>query len=320
MALHPQLARIFSQQAPQVSFLSKLPAHEQVQLAEQIQKRIHDEHSMLFSVIGLGSNMLPDYLKARLAEHTLGPKVTAYLLSYIPVGRAVKVARLTSERFLIRVAHHLPPEQAAPILQGLSEEVLLNVGRQLLAEGQYQLLSQFLDHMAERRVARLAERLGDVQQIVKLAHGMRNQERLVGAARFLSDEYLLKLMQGIAYYEYYALAALVGEHLPFKRQVDILVRMRPVEAARLAVHYHPETIAKIMSAIDDELALNIALKMPVESLGHLFNCLPIADINRIFPYLGLATLLGCVPYVNALKVENNWDALSRQLTQLLSPR
>ena len=317
----PSLSRLqrlltVDNQAPP-AYLSKLEESEQADLAVRIERRLNEESDGLFATVGFVANLLPTSLKVKIAEAMLGPRATARMTAFVPDKHAIAVAQGLKTGFLAEVAHHLQPAQVVTILEGSPDSLLLNVGRTLLRQGQYELLAAFADHLSPPKLKVLAEQMGAPQDVVHIAQFMRDRPRLIRAAVQFSDPYLLRLMQGISHHNAYDIAALVGQAMQAPRQVSILRQLPPAEAARLAAHYHPEIMAQLVAHIDVELAVNIALLLDGLVLGQLFNALPAAQINRLLPYLGHQKTSAGLAHVNLKHVEALWPALSPTVQAIL---
>lgn len=302
---------------PLPAYLSKLDSAEQADLAARIERRLDAESDALFSAVGFVSSLLPTALKVRVAETMLGPRATARMTAFVPERHAIAVAQGLKTSFLAEVAHHLQPAQVVSILEGSPDRLLLDVGRILLRQGQYELLAAFADHLSPPKLKVLAEQLGAPQDVVHIAQFMRDQPRLIRAAVQFSDPYLLRLMQGIAHHNAYDIAALVGQSMHITRQVTILRQLAPAEAARLAAHYRPEIMAQLVAYIDVEMAVHIALLLEGPVLGQLFNSLPAAQINRVLPYIGPEQAVASLPFVNLKRVEALWPAFQPGVQALL---
>ena len=96
----------------------------------------------------------------------------------------------------------------------------------------------------------MAENINDPGSLIQIARYMQNKDKIVQTALGLSDDYLLGFMNQLSESQDYELAAAVGREMDIDRQVNLLNRMEPDKAARLASYYSPETIAQIMEKDD----------------------------------------------------------------------
>ncbi len=319
MPLEPRLAKLFEDfEQAELGFLEKLSVEDQADLAALINRRIDKEGGPLFQTMAVASGVLPNFLKIKMAQDMLGPRMVAKMTSYIPAKQAVQIARGMKTEFLAEVAVHQEPEKVVEVVEGSPDDLLLKISRVLASRGNYEVLASFADHISPAKLKLLGEKLGDLHALVEVANHMKSADRMIETAVQFSDSHLLQLMKSISDLEYYELAARVGQRLDVNRQVNMLNELENAEAARLAAHYDPEIVAKIVGQVEVEEVVNIALLMQPEVLGKLFNFLPIETINKVIPYLDSEIILKSLPHVNMKKIENNWQSLSGQVEGMLS--
>lgn len=316
--LHPRLKQLLQVDGqPPPDFLTRLSEDEQSILAQRIERRLEAEGDGLYTAMAFVANLMPTVLKVRVAETMLGPRATAHMTSYVTEAQAIKVAQGMRLDFLAEVALHLQPARATAIMERSPDAMLVGVARRLVQGGHYTLLAGFADHLSPAKLKTLAEKLGQPQAIVYIAHAMLDKGRMVRAAVQFSDAYLLELMQSIAALGRYEVAALVGQAMPLERQVRLLRRLAPSEAARLAAHYPPEIIAQLLPRLEPEQAVAIGLWLEGAILGQLFNQLNAGQINQFLPYLDPDRLLTGLSAVNLKHLERVWPALSPQTQQII---
>ncbi len=316
--LHPRLKQLLQVDGrPAPDFLARLTEQEQGALAERIERRLEAESDGLYTAMAFVANLMPTALKVKVAETMLGPRATAQMTSYVTESQAIKVAQAMRLEFLAEVALHLQPARVTAIMERSPDAMLVGVARRLAQAGHYTLLAGFADHLSPAKLRTLAEKLGHPRDIVLIAYAMLDKGRMVRAAVQFSDAYLLELMQSIAASGYYDMAALVGQAMPLERQVRLLRRLAPSEAARLAAHYPPEIIAQLLPRVEQEQAVAIGLWLEGPVLGQLFNQLDASQLNQFLPYLNPDKLLTGLPAVNLKHLEIIWPALSPQTQQII---
>lgn len=301
----------------ETEYLEKLSPEEQKKLSELIHKVVEEEGSTLFSTLAFVSKVIPNFLKAKIAQDIMGPKMTAKMTAYLPASQAIAVAKILKTEFLADVALYLQPDKVAEIVEGSPDNLLINVTKNLLGKGNYDILAGFSDHLSPAKLKILAEKINDSFGIVQIANDMVNKERMIDTAITFSDNYLLDLMKAISHFHYYELAAMVGQELSIDRQVNLLQHLEEAEAAKLAAHYDPGIIAKIMDRIKTETAVNIALQMEGKVLGACFNYLEPEQINKILPYLSVEKVLESVPHINFKKLETEWEQIGPEAEKVL---
>jgi len=298
-------------------FVAKLNLDEQNKLYELIQKLLEEEGGVLFSTLGVISKILPNFLNAKIAQEMMGPKMVARMTTYIPSKKAIEVAKVMKIEFLAEVAIHLNPGKVVEIIEGSPDTLLINISGVLLKKGNYDVLGSYSDHLSHTKLKALAEKLKDPHGLVQIANMMKNKDRIIETALEFSDNYLLELMNGISHFNFYELAAMVGEALDLDRQISLLRKLEPSEGAKLAAHYNPEIIAKILNKIDAETAVNVAIEMTSDVLGNCFNYLDVDAINTFLPYLTIEKIIESAPHFNLKKLENIWPDLNNKALEIL---
>ncbi|RLC31537.1 MAG: hypothetical protein DRH32_04055, partial [Deltaproteobacteria bacterium] len=121
----------------------------------------------------------------------------------------------------------------------------------LFQKGEYRVVAGFSDYLSVEKLRRVSEKINDPSTLIEIARYMENKDKIVKTAVALSDDYLLGFIDLLSTEDDYELAAAVGRELDVKRQINMLNRLEPEKAARLAAHYSPETIRLILKNTDD---------------------------------------------------------------------
>ncbi|RME91355.1 MAG: hypothetical protein D6767_05365 [Candidatus Hydrogenedentota bacterium] len=317
--IHPALAKVFRDfKYEEFAFLESLSESDQEKLAKLIDRRLEEESSGIYSTLSFVSNILPKFVKVRIAQEMLGPKITAKMTSYVSTKQAVEMANALKPDFLAEVAIYLRPEEAAEVMSQTRDSVLLAVTHKLIEQGQFQTIASLAEHLPSPKLISLTRQLNHPEAIVQISNEMTNREKLVEIAVAMDDTFLRKLVDAIHYYQYYELAAMVGSKMPIERQVRLLRQMDASVAAKLAAHYEPELIGQILEHLNDEEAINIAMEMNPDTLAHLFNYLSADIINRILPYLSIEKIKQSKDFVNKMKIEKHWQEFTEQAQKILS--
>ena len=89
---------------------------------------------------------------------------------------------------------------------------------------------------------------------------MKDKDKVVKTAVALSDDFLLDFMDQLSTGYDYELAAAVGRKVDLKRQINMLSRLDPEKAARLAAYYPQDMIELILKNTSDKKIIDIARK------------------------------------------------------------
>ncbi|MEX0427051.1 hypothetical protein AB3X52_05410 [Nocardioides sp. DS6] len=90
------------------------------------------------------SRMLPVPITAKIAEHALGPMLSARVAAVLDPREAARLAGRLDPDFLARLAVSLDPGRVAPIVRGLPDDLVVGVGRRLLRAGEHLTLGRFV--------------------------------------------------------------------------------------------------------------------------------------------------------------------------------
>lgn len=317
--IDPRLYRLFQDEPGEnLLFLEKLDKNEQILLEEIIRRRIDAEGGAILSTIGMFSNLLPAFLRAKIAQDALGPALSARISAYMPVKHALGTAKSLKVEFMADMAVHMQPEKMVEMIEKAPDSLMLSVTKQLLKKGRYDILAGFSDHLSPGKLSMLAQKLGSTRDILEVGYRMKDSGRLIETALTFSDKELIEMMKGINQLAYYDMAAKVGQFMDMDRQIRLLYQLDPQDAARIASHYPPEVIAEIIPRVDREMGVNIGLYMDPVTLGSLFNRLPVSVINEYLPYFSVEKVKESIPFINLKKIENHWEELSPSVNDMIS--
>jgi hypothetical protein len=101
-------------------------------------------HEARVKLLASLSRMLPVPVTAKIAEHAMGPLLSARVAGALDPREAGKLAAHLSPEFLTRLSVSLDPVRVEPIVRTLPEQLIVDVGRRLLAAGEYLTLGRFV--------------------------------------------------------------------------------------------------------------------------------------------------------------------------------
>ena len=90
------------------------------------------------------SRVLPVPMTAKIAEHALGPMLSARVAGALDPREATRLAGHLTSAFLAKLAPSLDPSRVAPIVRGLDDKLVVEVGRLLLRQHEHLTLSRFV--------------------------------------------------------------------------------------------------------------------------------------------------------------------------------
>lgn len=139
--------------------------------------------------LAAGSRTFPAAVSAKIAQMALGPLLSARVAAALDPKDAAKLAKQLDVDFLAELAASLDPDRAAPILQQLPDDLLLSVGRKILAAGDHPTLGRFFSVVPTEVAVQIATS-GSPRDVLQVALFADDPSALDAVVRALSDEVL----------------------------------------------------------------------------------------------------------------------------------
>lgn len=202
-------------------------------------------------------------------------------------------------------------------ISSISEQKLLDICRVLIENRQHQVIAGFANAINVEKIKFVAKGINDPADMIEIARYMKCKKKIVDTATALSEDYLLDFMDLLSTDADYELAAAVGVALDVDRQVDLLNRLAPEAAARLAAHYPPETIARIMEKTDDRKLIDISRHLSPEAMARVSETLRPKAIDRLIRLVGKHQILAALPHMDLTTLKGAWPELTPRTRQTL---
>ncbi|HEY1134291.1 MAG TPA: hypothetical protein VGE77_06910 [Nocardioides sp.] len=178
-----------------LDFLAELAPAEVAHLRRSVDAARHARQAGRFARLAGITRFLPIAVAAKAAEGALGPLVSARTASVMEPAEATRLAERISPEFLAELTAHLEPTRATEIVAGLPADLLVAVGRRMLASGDHLTLGGFVGVMpaaASVEVVRDASGLAILEIAVHAEDAAALDEVLTGLpdatlARVLTD-------------------------------------------------------------------------------------------------------------------------------------
>jgi hypothetical protein len=270
-----KLARELGVDEEQLAYLGNLPAATVRDFRDMVSAAAFARHEPRLRRIAGLSKLLPVQISSRIAEHALGPVLSARIASVLEPADAVRLAGHLSPGFLSRLAVSLDPARTAPIVRALPAERIVAVGRDLLGRAEYLTLARFVSVVdVDTTLAVVAK--ADPADLLQVALFTEDPAALNAIVARLDDDKLQELVDAAASSGQYCDAvALLGTLSPAS-QARLLARVAhsPVEVLTGFVHAVIRLRAwrAVFPAID---------VLPAEKLDVLVNLPEILDVAVI---------------------------------------
>lgn len=176
-----------------LDFLAALDPAQLRLLRERAATARFARHERRFARLAGLTRLLPVAVCARAAETALGPLVSARAASVMEPDDAVRLASRISPVFLASLTTYLDPARSQDIVRGLPEDLLVAVGREMLARGEHLALGRFVGLMpTSANLAVVHDASGAA--LLEIALYAEDPDALDAVVDGLGDDSLLRLL------------------------------------------------------------------------------------------------------------------------------
>ena len=186
------------------------------------------------------SRMLPVPLTAKIAQLALGPMLSARVAAVLDPREATRLAGHLDVGFLTRLAVSLDPSRVAGIVRGLPDDLVVEVGRRLLAAGEHLTLGRFVAIVAPELALQVVEGASG-HDLLQVALFTDEPDALEAIVRRLPDERLGAVVRA------------ADEAQAYDAAVGLLLALSPVSCTRLVAQVgmvSDEARAAVVAAVD----------------------------------------------------------------------
>lgn len=152
-----KLAHDLGRPVPELEFLAGHPAAELAELRTLVSARLLTRHAARAKLLAALSRKIPAGLSAKIASRALGPVVSARVAATLAPDEAARMAAHFDADFLASMARHLDPAKVPPIVTELPDELVVDLGRKLLAAREYVTLGRLVTVVPVKVALRVVE-------------------------------------------------------------------------------------------------------------------------------------------------------------------
>jgi hypothetical protein len=113
-------------------------------LGRMVRTTVAERNAPRMHRIGGLTGKVPPTVAGKIAQHAFGPQLSARVASVIDPEDATRLVRHLPAEFLAKVAACLDPERVEPLVRALPDDLHVDVGRQVLAHGEYAALGRLV--------------------------------------------------------------------------------------------------------------------------------------------------------------------------------
>lgn len=192
-----RLAALLDVDEADLGGLGEVPAEELRALRTAITATVHGRHERRFRRLAALVKKTPLPLAAKVAQRALGPVMSARVASSLAPEDAVALAQHLDIDFLTRVATHLDPARVGDIVRAMPADLVVEVGRRMLAAGELIALGGLVSCVGESEALAVAEAAdpGDLLRIGLFTEDVAALDTLIAG---LPDERLAQVVAAAA--------------------------------------------------------------------------------------------------------------------------
>ena len=254
-------------------------------VAEALFTRHEDRVLRLASV----SKLLPVPITAKIAELALGPMLSARVAGVLDGRDAAKLASHLDPKFLTEVSVSLDPKRVAPIVTALPDDLVVDVGRRLLAKGEHLALARFVS-VVDVRLALAVVESGTAEDLLKVALYTDDTGSLDAIVKHVPDEMLADILRAADATHSWDAAVNLVTSLSHESLARIVHQIGVVE---------PESRNHLVTAVDEndvwEAVLPALTELDAPTAAALVNVPHTLDLGVIDRVLRLARDLDLAP-------------------------
>lgn len=187
-----RLARLLRVDADELADLAPAGAADLKVLRAQVAARLHDEGQDSFRRAAQVSGMVPAKLAATLAEHGLGPVLSARTTAVLDPAKAAELAERFSPAFLADVAEELDPRVVADLVATMPAQIIADVAQELAARQEWLVMADFVGAISSEALQRTVAVLSD-EAVLRTSALLEDRERLEEVVAGLDDDRLASL-------------------------------------------------------------------------------------------------------------------------------
>ena len=146
-----------------LAFLEVLTAAEVARLRALATQALFSPHEHRFSRLAKAAKLVPPPMAAKVTQVALTPLVAARVSAVIDPPLAVRMSSHFDPAYLAKVTPHLDPTRTAPVVTGLPEDLLVDVGRRMVAAEQWVALGRFVSLISAEASLRVVEQASGLE-------------------------------------------------------------------------------------------------------------------------------------------------------------
>lgn len=259
-----KLGRTLGVPAHELNFLESAPPGELKALREAIADDLFDGDAHHFAGMIKLARRLPIALSAQVAQHALGPELSARAATLLDPGMAADFVRRLPAAFLADVAVAADVAKLAPQLGGLPLEKIGAIATELAAREEWIPMGGFVSHLSDAELDAALAAL-DAEALLRTGFVMEDKSRVDAVVARVSDAQLADYLRTAIAQDLLPEALDLATHLKARQRKRMAARLDDLSDAELAalaarVRSEPllETAAQPLLAVASERVRSLA--------------------------------------------------------------
>lgn len=222
-----RLARVLGTDTDRLTPLAEAEPEDLRALSDAIADHLHERHAGAFEKAIAVAGKLPSAMTAKLAQHAMGPTLSARAATLLEPKQAADLAKRLPPLFLADVAVHLDLRRAGPLIDGITPEVMAETGAELARREEWVVLGTFVGHVDREVLAELLDAF-DAEALLRAGFFVDEPQRFAAIIGSLSDARLDELLATAAAQDLWPQAFVMFGHLGPRhaaRVIEALDRM-----------------------------------------------------------------------------------------------
>lgn len=193
-----KLARVLEIPAGSIAELGAAGAGDLQRLRRRISYCIHEERRDAFRRLAALVRVLPTRYAAHLAEHALGPALSARLVGELHPVHASKVAQHVSPGFIAELAPEVDPERVQDLVPQLPAELIRDVALLLVEAGDHITLGRFADALSPPQLRAVVAAIDSDATLLRVAFFVEKRSQLSKVIYNIDNDRIARIMRSAA--------------------------------------------------------------------------------------------------------------------------
>jgi len=288
--------------SPQVT-TSDTPGEESPVATEVLNPE--SDHGRTRPILSTGTRFLPTFMAVGIAKK-MAPQTVADIAVSIPVKKAVAITMGLDREFVAEVTKHLHPIKGVPIINQCPDELVVDVVKILLKQGEGEVPGRLADHLPPEKLISLSKHLS-IPENIQVGYHMTRKNLIAKVLAANTDLYLIDLLDECIRRDHYPLIAGVVQEMDSARMIRILAQLdmdphqKTVFLASLSRHLSPLKSTEIIDLCPDEFIADVVRYListgETRITGQFSDCLSRSKLVSVSRLLTMDHVIGVGYYM-----------------------